>query len=294
MTQRPSLLVVVRTVLRRIGEDQLTLVAAGVAFFAALSLVPALAALLGIYGLVADPTQVGAQLSQVRGAVPEEVALLLEQQLTELAGREWGRLSVSVVFTLGLSLWSATQGTFAFMRGLSIVFGRPDQRGMVRKYGAALSLTAGTMAGLAGLLSLLAIVPPALASLGLPLSDAAVHWARWPFTVLVVASLAGLLYRRGPQHETRPRRVLTVGSVAAALLQMAASGGFSWYVSHLGTYNETYGSLGTVVVLLVWLYLFALALLLGAEIDAVWTGIRPPSSSAPVAASEGPVSPGGS
>jgi membrane protein len=266
---------VVRTVGRRINEDQLTLLAAGVAFYAALALFPALAALLGLYGLVADPARVGAQLQGIRGAVPDEVALLLEQQLTELASREWGRLSVSVVFTLGLSLWSATQGTFAFMRGLSIVFGRPDQRGMVRKYGVALSLTAGTMAALAGMLSLLAIVPPALASLGLPLADPAVHWARWPVTVLVVASLAGQLYRRGPQHETRPRRVLTVGSVAAALLQLAASGGFSWYVSHLGTYNETHGSLGTVVVLLMWLYLFALSLLMGAEIDAVWTGIRP-------------------
>ena len=264
------------------GEDQLTLVAAA-AFFAALSLVPALATLLGIYGLVADPTQVGIQLSRSGGRA-RGGGFPAGTTADRAAGREWGRLSERGHYPRPQPLGRQNLR----MQGLSIVFGRPDQRGMVRKYGAA-ELDRGHLVWRG--CCRCSPSPLALASLGLPsptlpgLGGRSRSW--W--------SPASRAFCTAGVPSTRPVLAgVTVGSVAAALLQMAASGGFSWYVSHLGTYNETYGSLGTVVVLLVWLYLFALALLLGAEIDAVWTGIRPPSSSAPVATSEDPVSPGGS
>lgn len=278
MPARPTPLALARAVASRISNDHLTLVAAGVAFYALMALFPALAAMLGIYGLVADPALISDQLGAVAEVVPTEVSTLVEQQLTELASGHRGTLSLSVGATLALSLWSATQGTFAFMRGLSIAFACPDKRGMVHQYAVALLLTAGVIVGLLVVISLVAVVPAVLAGFGLPLGGGMWGWTRWPITVLVVAGIAGQLYRRGPDHADRPQRALTVGSLSAGVLQLVGSAGFSWYVGHFGSYNETYGSMGAVVVLMMWLYLFALVLLIGAEIDAAWSGIRPVSA----------------
>ena len=253
----------------RIRRDRLSLIAAGVAFYGLMAIFPALAALVALFGLVASPVQVEQQLALLGGMLPPQAAEVLLGQVRDLAQTDARALGVGVVGGLLLALWSASAGVRTLMEALNVAYGEEEKRGVLRFYGTALLLTLAAIVG--ALLSIAAVValPVVLKFLGLGgLLEGIVAFGRWP--VLAALLLAGLavMYRYGPAR-SRPRWALASwGALIATGLWIVASALFSFYVTRFGSYNETYGAVGAVVVLLTWFLLSAYAILIGAEIDA--------------------------
>ncbi len=261
-------LAVLRRVAHRLGPDGLSLASAGVAFYALLALFPSLTALLSIYGLVADPEDVAAQVRGLQAVFPSEVLRLIEGQLARVAGGTGEALTLGALLSLAFTLWSANRAATAFIQALNIAFQVRETRNVVRKTVLSLALTLCSILGLAAAVALVAGVPGVMAFLGASeASDRLLPILRWPVLMLVICAFSSMLYRWGPNRKPNHRYFFTVGAGAAALMQLVASSGFSWYVSSFGNYNEVYGSVGAVIVVMLWLYLSAFAVLVGAEID---------------------------
>lgn len=262
-----------RDILARIkqalSDDHVGIVSAGVAFYALLALFPALAALVSIYGLITDANQVQQQLSALSGFLPQDAYALVEQQLKNVASHAGGALTVGAIGALSLALWSATKGVKALIDALNIVYDEDEDRGFVKLNGLAILLTVGAILFGAFTLILIAALPALLGNLGL--SESAqnlVSFGRWPLLAIVLMVALAVIYRLGPSREQPQWQWVTLGAVAATLLWLVGSVAFSIYVSNFGSYDETYGSVGAVVILLMWLYLSAYIVLVGAELNA--------------------------
>lgn len=260
---------VARRVKAEAREDNLPLLSAGVAFYALLSLFPALAAVVSIYGIVADPSEVSRQLRSLTRALPSDAAHLIVQQARDVAGTSNGSLGITVVVGIVLALWSASSGMKWLMAALSLVYDEREERKFVKLRGTAVLLTIGAAVGLVISIGLISAMPAICRHLGL---GAAGTWVavvlRWPvLAALVVAGLA-VLYRYGPDRDRARWRWVTRGSGLAAVIWLVASAAFAAYAAVAGRFAKTYGSVAGVVVLMLWLYLSILAILLGGEINA--------------------------
>jgi membrane protein len=260
---------VAKGVVRETGENELTLIAAGVAFYGFLAIFPLLAALVAFYGFLADPVEVERQLAAAAEWAPPGAYQVVEGQIQEITSAGRTRLGYASLLSLVLTLWTARAGTGALIRGLNIVYRVPEKRGFLSGTALAYAMTLAIV--LVALVALIAVVilPGVLAAFPVgELTGMAVAYGRWPIVFGALILALGLLYRFGPD-EPRPHFAwLSVGAVTAILLWIAGSAAFSYYVSHFASYNETYGSLGAIVGLLMWIYLSALVILLGAEINA--------------------------
>jgi membrane protein len=233
-----------------------------------LALVPALAALISIYGLVANPADIQAQFAALSRAMPAEARTLLEAQMTRIATQQQAA-GIAAVISIALALWGGAAGMKTVINALNIIYREAEKRGFVKLTLVALGLTFALV--LLGVISigLIVVVPVVLAYVGL--GDAAkllVSLGRWPLLFAVAMLALALIYHFGPSRERPKWRWVTPGAVIATILWVLASVLFSLYAQHFGSYNKTYGSLGAVVVLMLWLYLSAFALLLGGEINA--------------------------
>lgn len=253
----------------RIGEDNLSLVAAGIAFYGLLALFPALAAAVSIYGLVSDPAQVEQQFGAVGGVLPQEAQGLVAGQLHRIASTSSQALGWGLFGGLALALWSAAAGVKALMTALNVTYDEPERRGFLRFNATALLLTLGAIVFALISLALIVALPALLGNLGLgEVARVAVSALRWP--LLAAAVLVGLavLYRYGPSRDRARWQWVSGGAAIATVLWLVVSGLFSFYVSNFAGYNETYGSLGAVVILLMWFYLTAFIVLLGGALNA--------------------------
>jgi len=250
-----------------IKKNRVPIVSAGVAFYAFLALFPALIALITLYGLVADPATVEQQIGDVVGAMGPDIAGVVREPLTNAATGEG--LTVGLIASLAAVLWSASSGVNALIEALNVAYNEVDERSFLKKRGLALLLTLGGMIFVILAVGLIAVVPIVLGAVGLDTVGATVaRLARWPLLAfLVIVSLA-VLYKVGPDRDNPQFRWVSWGAVAATLLWLLGSGAFSFYIANFGNYNETYGALAGVVVLLLWLWLTALIVLLGAEVNA--------------------------
>lgn len=249
--------------------DNLSLAAAGVAFYALLALFPALAALVSIYGLLSDPATITAQLAEVRHLVPAEVYAIIDGQLTQVAGTSNTALGFGFLLGLVLSIWSANKGMLALLMGLNIVYHQREKRGFIKLNLLSLGMTFGAMLLVVVALFIIVAVPIVLDFVGLgALADWTVLIMRWPLIAGAVVLGLGLLYRFGPDRRPARWRWLTWGAVGATVVWAIASAGFSFYVANFDSYNETYGSMGAVIILLMWFYITAFITLLGAEVNA--------------------------
>jgi membrane protein len=260
---------VARVVQERTGTDNLGVIAAGCAFYAMLALFPFLAALISVYGLLADPTEVGQQLAMIESTVPAQVYEILDSQVRELAAKD-GSMSVGLVLSIAIALYSSTKGVKAIMRALNIVYDETEHRNIIMQNVVALGLMAGFVVGMTVALLLVVVVPVALDLFGLEDSIAGVlvDLVRWAILAGGLFAALAVIYRIAPNRRPARFQWLTWGAVVAAVLWLAASMGFSIYVANFGSYNETYGSLGAVVVLLMWFFIGAYAVLIGGEINA--------------------------
>ncbi|KPP91999.1 MAG: membrane protein [Rhodobacteraceae bacterium HLUCCA08] len=243
------------------------LIAAGVAFYALFALFPGLAALIAVLGLLADPVVVEDQLALMRDVVPDEAYGLVATQIDSLLVTSPDALTLTTLLSLGVALWSARLGVAALIRGLNAIFDVPDRSGL-RHLGVALLLTLG-LVGM-GIVAMLAVVvaPVVIALLPLgPTEAMALTAIRWIVALGVIVLGLGLLFRWGPNRGGDRPRLITPGSLLVAPLWLAASAALSAYVAGFGTYNEVYGSIGVVIVLLLWFWVSAYLVLLGAALD---------------------------
>ena len=251
------------------GRDNLSVVAAGCAFFALLAIFPVLSALVSIYGLTANPDTVEQHFGMLRSVLPPQASDIVMAQIHRIAAASSGRLGWSLAVSLGIALWSGLAGTQAMMAALNIAYEEPESRSLFRYYLNAATFTIiGIVGGVVMLLAIL-YVPILFAVTGFSHAfELAVGIGRWPFLALFVLLLLSLLYRYGPCRRAAKWHWVSVGSVFATVAWLIASAGFSLYVSHFANYDRIYGSLGAVVILLFWLYMSFYIILLGAEINA--------------------------
>jgi membrane protein len=260
---------VLRRVRAEMKNDHVSLLAAGVAFFGLLALVPGLVALLSIYGLVADPSRVEEQVVDALAAAPQEVREMVSTQLRSIAEGAGSGAVIGVIVGLLIALWSASSGIGHLVEAINLAYDETDARGFLRRKGLSLVLTLGAIVFVVVAFGLIALLPPLLAETGL---GTAGRWIagglRW--VVLFGGLLAALavLYRWAPARENPRWRWTSPGAIAAALLWLLGSIAFSVYTANFGKYNETYGSLGAVVVVMLWLMISAYAVVLGAELNA--------------------------
>jgi membrane protein len=251
-----------------LARDNISIMAAGIAYYAMLSIFPGMSALVLTYGLVADPLSIEGHVSVLAGVLPSEALTLLSDQLHALVSAPSEKLGIGLVVSVLIALWSATSGTSAIMNALTIAYDGKEDRGILNFYGLAIGLTvAGTLFGLLALL-LIAGVPAALGRLPLPdFWQQVLAMLRWPLLAILAFVWLGTLYRVAPNRERPAWDFLRAGTIAASLLWLAGSAAFSFYASRFGSYDRTYGSLGAVAIMLVWLYVTAYITLAGAELN---------------------------
>ena len=256
-------------VVKRVAPDQLGVIAAGVAFYGLLAVFPAIAALMALAGLFTEPDKVVAQLQSFAELLPQQAAQILLSQAKLVAGTSDQGLSLTLIAGVGFAIYLTTRATTSLMHGVNIAYGHRESRSFLRFWTTVILLTTSMLFS-AVLLALLLI--------GLPAAIEFLPWdydlelllsvGRWLIAGLVFCLGVSLLYRFGPARRNSGWRWLSYGTIVSALLFFAGSAGFTIYVANFGNYNETFGSLGGVVVLLTWMWLSAFVVLIGALLDA--------------------------
>jgi membrane protein len=249
--------------------DQVPLLAAGVAFFAFLSLFPAMIAAVMVYGLVADPATVQRQTEQISQALPEDAASLITDQMEAITSAPQQGLGIGLVVALLAALWAASGGVGQMLTAINVAYDEDETRGFVKRKALALALTLGAIL-FATVAILLIAVAPALLNTFIP--EGALRLlleiARWVGLLIAVGVGLALLYRWAPDRDSPRFTWVSVGAAVATVIWLVASLGFSLYVDNFGSYGETYGALAGVVVLMLWLWITAFVVLFGAEINA--------------------------
>ena len=260
---------VLKRVAHNVSANRLTTEAAAVTFYGLLAIFPALAALVSLFGLFADPKVVEGEIAGLRSILPDGAMSLLGSELHTLTSSSGKSLGLGAVIGLLTSLWTANAATKSIFGALNAAYGETEQRSFVRLTLVSLALTFSTLLFVILSLACLVALPAALAFIGL---GTAAKWlllvARWPLLLGAVVVLLSGLYALGPSRGAIRWRWLTTGSLMAALLWLVVSALFSWYVAHFGSYNRTYGSLGAVVGFMTWIWLSSTVVLVGAAFDA--------------------------
>ena len=251
----------------QIAETNMFLVAAGVAFYGMLALFPGLAATIALWGLISDPAVLMEQIELLHAIVPEEVFGLVEKQIESLTQTSGDRLGWAGILSLMIAIWSARSGVAALILGLNTIHGRQN-RGSIRHYVTALLLTVSLLGVAIVALTSVVIAPIVLSFVPLgPITSVLVELIRWAAAIGVLLVGLALIYRYGPNNRGERLRWVTPGAALAVLVWAVASYGFSLYISNFGRYNEVYGSIGAAVAMLIWLYISAFLILLGASLN---------------------------
>jgi membrane protein len=254
---------------QKLGDDNVSLVAAGVALNTLLAVFPAMAVLASIYGMFASPAQVGADIAPFYGILPHEAAGIIQTQLEALARPHGHTLGITAVVSLVVSIYYSSQGVSALMSATNIAYHEGERRGFIMRILIALGFAIGAVAGFVLMLLLTVAVPLGLEHLPLPqFVNTAALILRWILLWLFAALGLAIVYRYAPSRQNAQWRWVSWGSVIAATLWLVSSVLFSLYVRDFGSYGKTYGALGGVIVLIMWFYLQGFSIVLGAEFNA--------------------------
>ncbi len=256
-----------RDVWNMAAEKHVGLIAAGVAFFGMFGIFPGIAAVIAIFGLVSDPVIVGEQLALLEGVIPPDAYQLMSGQISALTSAEGQTLGWATFVSIALALWSCRAGVGALIGGLNAIAGQRMRKGWWQVI-VALMLTVALV--FLAIVALLAVVVLPIALQFIPVASS-VAWlleaARWAIALTALMTGLSLLYRFGPARTESRGRWITVGAVVVVLAWIAASAGLSFYLTNFASYNEVYGSIGAVIGLLLWLYVSAYLILLGAALN---------------------------
>ena len=252
------------------SKDNISVVAAGVAFYGFLALVPLLGATVLTYGLVADPQTVVANAQSLTKVMPQDIAGLIAEQLGNVVQTSGGKKGFGLVIALAVALWGARNAATSLITALNIAYEEEERRSFVRVTLLALAMTAGAvvMALLAGtaiaLLAALEDLLPGLGQAGVILGKVLTY----AFLGAVASAAAATMFRYAPSRDKARWAWITPGSLFFAVVWVVLSLTFGFYVSQFGNYGATYGSLSAIIVLLTWLYLSSYVLLFGAELNS--------------------------
>jgi membrane protein len=253
----------------RINDDRLLATAAGVVFFALLAVFPAVTALVSSYGLFADPTTIGANLQTLSLMLPEGSFQIVQDQIARVLDKGSTALGWTFLFGLALAVWSANAGVKAVIDALNVAYEEREKRSFVKLNLMSLAFTTGGIAALLVMVGAVVAYPLALDHLGLaPESRFIIGLVRWPLLFVILLLALGVLYRFGPSRRAARWEWLSVGTLVAALVWIAGSSALSWYLQNFGNYNATYGSLGAAIGLMMWMWMSAIIVLCGAELNS--------------------------
>ena len=252
-----------------VNDNRLLAVAGGVVFFSLLAIFPAIAAFVSLYGLIADASTIDSHLSLAAGVFPAGAVDILHEQITRLTAKSDAKLGLGFITGLAIALWSANAGMKAIIDALNVVYDEKEKRSFVKLNLLTLLFTLIAIFSLMVALAAVVIAPMVLSAIGLSsLLSLSIAVLRWPLLLVLVTVALAAIYRYGPSR-TEPRwQWLSVGSAAAAIGWLITSVLFSWYIAHFGAYNATYGSLGAAVGMMMWMWISAIVILLGGELNA--------------------------
>ena len=252
---------IAKRVAAKVSSDRVLTEAAAITFYALLALFPALAAMVSLYGLIADPATISDQLNSLSGVVPGGGMQIISDQVHSLTANGDKALGFAALLGLATSLWSANQGTKALFDALNVVYAETEKRGFLLRTAVTLAFTLGGIVFVLLALTAVVAVPVVLGFVGLgSVAD--------PLMRVALAALLACIYRFGPSRERARWQWVSWGGGFAAVTWVIGSIAFSYYVSHFGSYDKTYGSLGAAVGFLTWIWLSATIVLIGAELNA--------------------------
>jgi membrane protein len=250
-------------------SDRISLVAAGCAFYATLALFPAITMLISVYGLIFDPTTVEPQLQVVRELLPPAAFTLIADRVHALVSQEKATLGFSLLVSTAIALWSSSTGTKAMLSALNMAYEERERRNFLRFQATGLIMTLCGILGAVLALVILVFLPVAIEFFGLDAyATAVVRTASFAMLIVFVIASLSLLYYFGPSRRSAKWHWITPGSSIATLLWLVASILFSLYVGHIASYDTSYGPLGAIAGVMMWFWVSAYAVLLGAELNA--------------------------
>ena len=256
-------------VLWSISADRILSTSGSVAFFALLAVFPGIAAIVSLYGLFADTSTIGKHLSLLSGFLPGGVLQLIAEQITLILSQGNETLGTAFVVGLIIALGSANSGMAALFDALNVVYDEREKRSLVRFYATTFLFTLAGIVFIILAITGVVVLPLMLKFVGLATTT---EWLlailRWPILLVTLVVSLACIYRYGPSRRDARWRWVTWGSILGAVLWMAASMMFSWYVVTFDSYNRLYGSLGAGIGFMVWLWISAVTVLLGGELNA--------------------------
>jgi membrane protein len=254
---------------QRIDEDRLLATAGGVVFFGLLAIFPAVTALVSFYGLFANPSTISANLQTLAMMLPEGTFQIIEDQIGRVVSKGNTALGATFLFGLVLAIWSANAGVKSIIDALNVAYEEREKRSFIRLNLVSLAFTVGGIAALLLMVGAVVAFPLALNHLGLaPESKLIVALARWPLLFVILLIALAILYRFTPSREPPRWEWLSIGAVTASVLWIAGSALLSWYLSEFANYNATYGSLGAAIGLMMWMWMSAIVIMFGAELNS--------------------------
>lgn len=256
-------------VVSQLSKDHVQIVSAGVGFYFFMAIFPTIVAALSVYGLVLDPAQIQDHVDGLAQFLPGEAYGIIESIIEPIVSKPAQSLGWGLVISILLSIWSANQGTKALFEGINIAYNEIDNRNFFKKTGLTLLFTFGGI--ILGFISILIVILfPALidqVQLGSTL-ETVLGWTRWLILAFIIIFGLGLLYKKAPNRDNPELKWVSWGSVVATVLWILGSLLFSWYVNNFGSYDDMYGSFASVIIMLLWMFLTAFIILLGAEINS--------------------------
>ncbi|MBR0910975.1 YihY/virulence factor BrkB family protein [Bradyrhizobium japonicum] len=254
---------------QRIDDDRLLATAGGVVFFGLLAIFPAVTALVSSYGLFADPSTISSNLHSLAMMLPEGAFQIVEDQVARVVSHGNTALGVTFLFGLLLAIWSANAGVKAIFDALNVAYEEREKRTFIRLNTVSLAFTVGGIAALLLMVGTVVAFPLALNHLGIaPESKLIVALGRWPVLFVILLAALAVLYRFAPSRDAPRWQWLSLGAVTAAILWIAGSALLSWYLSEFANYNATYGSLGAAIGLMMWMWMSAIVIMFGAELNS--------------------------
>jgi membrane protein len=258
-----------RAVWREVSADHVILLAAGVAFFAFISIFPTMVATGLVYGLVSDPDEVAEQVEAISDVLPEGADELLTSQLEMLTEASQQSLGFGLFAALATALWAASTATSNLLSAVNAAHDHTLRRSFARRRALGLAMTIGGITFVTLAVGLIAVAPAVFELLDLPDWTSPVLWiTRWIGLVITVIVALALVYRFGPYRSDTRIQWVSLGAVVATVLWIVASAGFALYVNQFADYGSMYGQMSGAIVLLLWLWLGGIAALVGAEVNA--------------------------
>jgi membrane protein len=268
-SRRSIVLPALKRAFANFGADRIPSVAAGVTFFFLLALFPAIFSIVSLYGLFADRSSIADLIRTVAPFLPGGATDVLRTDLIRLAAEKPAKLNFAFFTGMGIALWSASGGVSALIDAMNVAFNRKETRSFVRLTRDALAFTIVSTVAMAAAVYVAVVLPVWLArALYGPQMASAFAVVRWPIALIAAAVLIHLIYRIAPDRRDQESTWISWGSASAAVLWIFGTLLFTWYVQNFGTYDRTYGSLGSAVGFLTWIWISVVILLTGAEIDS--------------------------